>query len=322
MIYVFREDASDGARQLAEALGGRRIRTEERMRLRAADFVVAWGEHFTHAAARVLNGAAPIRSKFTDAETLRQANVRTIEVARQAPRAAQPVAPDDPAVAQLRTLFDLVDDFTDFSEDLLNNRPVAIPRTDVYRASLNDLQTALSNYRALVARPAPVAPPAPPVGEWVGRTNNHTGGRDLLAPPRTPDYFVKKETFANEYRVHSFLGRSIRAGKKVHRTDFTGTRSPWVRSWDGGWKISYDGASVRQRHRDIAHAAVRALGLDFGAVDIGETADGTLIVLEVNRAPGLEGGTVTAYANAIQKWSTGEWTMRQEEAAAPARRAA
>jgi glutathione synthase/RimK-type ligase-like ATP-grasp enzyme len=54
--------------------------------------------------------------------------------------------------------------------------------------------------------------------------------------------------------------------------------------------------------REIAAAAVTALGLDFGAVDLAQRPDGTLFVLEVNRAPGVEAGTAVAYAQAIQRW--------------------
>jgi hypothetical protein len=51
-------------------------------------------------------------------------------------------------------------------------------------------------------------------------------------------------------------------------------------------------------------------------------------VLEVNRAPGLENNTVTAYQNAIQTWSEGQWqavdytTPRPERQAHARRRAA
>jgi glutathione synthase/RimK-type ligase-like ATP-grasp enzyme len=75
---------------------------------------------------------------------------------------------------------------------------------------------------------------------------------------------------------------------------------PLIRSWDNGWKISYTG--VTQDVRDIAHSAVAALELDFGAVDIGRTRSGDVIVLEVNRAPGVEGSTLDAYVKAIQRW--------------------
>lgn len=148
---------------------------------------------------------------------------------------------------------------------------------------------------------------------WLGRTINHQEGRDFLQPIR-PDYWTKKEDFVKEFRVHSFLGRSIRAGVKIIREGFREARMdggkvglpsvahPWVRSYDSGWRISYDGVSVKQKHRDLAHQATKAMGLDFAAVDLGELADGTVIVLEINRAPGLEGKTIPIYANAINAW--------------------
>lgn len=136
---------------------------------------------------------------------------------------------------------------------------------------------------------------------WLPRTSYHTGGTDLLNPPREPDFWVKRLDISREFRVHSFTGRSIRAGVKVPRTGFENPHE-WVRSLDGGWRLSYDGTSVKQKHRDVAHKAIKALGLDFGAVDVGECKDGTVVVLEVNRAPGLEGKTIPIYAEAIQKW--------------------
>jgi hypothetical protein len=139
---------------------------------------------------------------------------------------------------------------------------------------------------------------------WLPRIANHTGGLDLLHPPRVADFWVKKLDISREFRVHSFAGRSIRAGVKVTRKGFANPH-PWIRSWDGGWRISYDGTSVKQKHRDVAHAAIKALGLDFGAVDIGECKGGALVVLEVNRAPGLEGGTIEAYVEAIKRWRKG-----------------
>lgn len=56
--------------------------------------------------------------------------------------------------------------------------------------------------------------------------------------------------------------------------------------------------------REISHAAVKALGLDFGAVDIGKKEDGSYIVLEVNRMAGIENeNTMLAYARAIKEWA-------------------
>src|SRR5262245_60444506 len=136
---------------------------------------------------------------------------------------------------------------------------------------------------------------------WLGRSRNHTCGDDLLVPPTRPDYWVRKLDIVEEYRVHMFHELSIRAGRKIPRD---GAHS-WIRSLQSGWWISYDGKGIKQKHRELAKKAVKALGLDFGAVDLAKLKDGTLIVLEVNRAPGVEGNSITAYVNAIQKWVGG-----------------
>lgn len=155
--------------------------------------------------------------------------------------------------------------------------------------------------------------------EWFGRSNFHVGGNDLLTPTTAPDFWVKREDIVEEYRIHSFLGKSIRAGKKIVREGYSldqaavdasnGTlklASSWIRSFDGGWRICYDNFQSKKAMREIAHKAVEALGLDFGAVDIAKCANGNLIVLEVNRAPGLEGGSVEQYAKHVKGWVNNE----------------
>lgn len=127
-----------------------------------------------------------------------------------------------------------------------------------------------------------------------------------------PLYYIQKENFTAEYRIHSFDKRSIRAGVKVPREGFTvcsenewqvdsNLAHPWVKSFLGGWKVDYDFKSTSEL-RKLAHVAVKTLGLTFGAVDIGMRADGKLKVLEVDRAPRIEGGTVASYTRAITRW--------------------
>lgn len=152
----------------------------------------------------------------------------------------------------------------------------------------------------------------------IPRTIHHQGGRDVLHTPEFPDFYVVKENFVNEYRIHSFDGRSIRAGIKVPREGFELAKSeddwrpeanlvhPWVRSFDAGWRVNYDGFASTPKLRKIAHLAVKALGLTFGAVDLAETSNGVVRVLEVNRAPGIEGNTIASYVRAIQRWLKGE----------------
>lgn len=146
------------------------------------------------------------------------------------------------------------------------------------------------------------------------RSNYHTGGTDLLKVPDHIDFYTKKEKFTKEVRIHVFDGRSIRAGEKIPREGFKKCSEegwkpnmdllhPWVKSYDGGWKISYNNFESTSDMRGVAVKAVKALGLTFGAVDLGQRADGTWLVLEVNTSPGLEGGTIHSYVRAIQSWA-------------------
>lgn len=301
--YVYRRASSEGATALAEALDAVRYRARQwpmERKARPGDHVICWGESLVPIdGVRILNGAA-IRNKAEDANVLRRAGVSTIETSPTRPQPPAPLPPPvDPIIAQWTRI-------QDFSETLAALDPVGIQanggyRSDILRTGVTNFRDNLTTFIQMARQPAPVAPPPLPPQVWLPRLNSHVGGNDLLRTPQTPDFWVKKEAIVREFRVHSFLGRSIRAGVKVPREGFTNPHQ-WIRSWDGGWRISYDGATIRQAHRDIAHAALGALGLDFGAVDIGERQDGSLIVFEVNRAPGLEGGTVSAYEEAIRAW--------------------
>lgn len=132
----------------------------------------------------------------------------------------------------------------------------------------------------------------------IGRSNNHQGGTDLLGNYGC-DYYTQKLNITREFRVHVFRELSIRAGVKVPRTT---TPHPWIRSYEGGWKLDYGAEQhkfVKKSVRDIAKRAVTALGLDFGAVDVGMVGN-VPVVLEVNLAPGLdEGPSVDAYVRHI-----------------------
>jgi hypothetical protein len=133
---------------------------------------------------------------------------------------------------------------------------------------------------------------------WLPRRNRHVGGNDLL---RAPDFYARRERLVHEFRVHTFQGRSLRAGEKIHRVGIDFQPHPWIRAHQTGWRVSYRG--VAKPIRRLARSAVAALGLDFGAVDIGQREDESLLVLEVNRAPGIEAGTLAAYTHAIKEWA-------------------
>lgn len=294
MIYVYRRQVSDSAERLREILGARRVRDinyyRQRfpLRIRRGDQIICWGESLGEIpGVRILNGV-PLVNKWTDAVRLTAAGVPTIAVERQRPtQTAQ-----NPAQIERERL-------NQVHADLARLFPTA--NYDQIIAMFDGYKAAVEAWKVASNRPIPT------LQEWLGRTNYHIGGNDLLRPPVRPDFYSRKEPIINEFRIHSFLGQSIRGGKKVHRENFGSTPHPWIRSHQAGWRLSYGvPETIRQRHRDIAHNAIRALGLDFGAVDIGERADRSLFVLEVNRAPGIEGGTIEKYAEGITRWSRGQ----------------
>jgi hypothetical protein len=289
MIYVYRRKPSKGAVLLAQALGGRKIRSLRRFPCRSDDHLVCWGEYEAELEipGKALNNT-PLQDKLADAIKLAEKGIPTIEVSRTRPIIAQTY---EVAPADVRGGFYSLEQAVELQQrlaDFIHRSQEAIAIAERRRSE-----------------------------EWLGRSRYHIGGRDLLRYEEAQqngygidvDYFVKKENLVREYRVHSFKGKSIRAGVKAQVAD---EAHPWIRSMEVGWRILYDGVSVRQRHRDLAHQAVGALGLDFGAVDIGERPDGSLIVLEVNRAPGLDGGTIEAYAKAVRKWIEENDTPRVE----------
>jgi hypothetical protein len=284
MLYIYRRKSSTGARELAEELllGGTRARRTKGERLRTlqnGDGVVCWGDNFAVPAGlqiKTLNNVEPL-SKFAEAQKLAIAAVPTVRVSRTKPVAlvARPgVRPD----------------YKGFTVGPLGEANV--------KQLIAQLQAHLQ---------APL-PPGEPAETWLARRNNHVGGIDLLGELREGEYYSKKEDIVEEYRLHIFNGRSIRAGKKVKQaTRPDGRTAPhaWIRSFDAGWNIVYDGFASTKEQRKLAASAVKALGLDFAAVDVAKLSNGKLIVLEVNRAPGVEGNTVATYAKKIAGWFAG-----------------
>jgi hypothetical protein len=278
VIYIYRPRYSEGAEDLAYALSeagirARYVRSWERLsRAVPGDTVICWGavpDGNLGEGIRMIN-AVPLQSKYQDAQTLAAAGVPTVEVSRVRPVV---LPPSPPTFAFSRT--GLHDTITQAQADIV------IGMLEAFK----------------LERPAPVE-------EWLPRANSHAGGNDLLrANLINPDFWVKKEDLIDEFRIHSFNGKSIRAGQKVQRANRPdgSPAHPWIRSFDAGWVLQYDGFSSTEGARALAAKAVESLGLQFGAVDLAQRRDGTLMVLEVNRAPGVEGGTIQAYVKAIQR---------------------
>lgn len=121
---------------------------------------------------------------------------------------------------------------------------------------------------------------------------------ELVSAPLYTRYTPKSA----EYRLHTFRkGGVIDVQQKKRSQDFVDEEdNKYIRNHDRGWVFCRQGVSAPQSAIRAAEDAILALGLDFGAVDLGSHPDYGTFVYEVNTAPGLEGTTLESYARAIR----------------------
>lgn len=143
---------------------------------------------------------------------------------------------------------------------------------------------------------------------YLGRKRSHFGGRDVevFVGQHTravfSDYFTEFVPSEREMRLHIFQGRCIGAQNKRWEGDGEAPDVP-IRNHDRGWVFVPLVHSTPNADRiEVAAAAVQALALDFGAVDLLVTPGGGTTVLEVNTAPGLSERFLDIYAEAIGAW--------------------
>jgi glutathione synthase/RimK-type ligase-like ATP-grasp enzyme len=121
-----------------------------------------------------------------------------------------------------------------------------------------------------------------------------TSAAQVVEAPLYTSYIKKTE----EYRIHIFDGAVICAQVREKRDSFTGRVNYQVRTTSGGWGLSI---TTRQppECNTAAIAAVKALGLDFGAVDVIWNRVHGAFVLEVNSAPELTAAIAVKYGERI-----------------------
>lgn len=123
-----------------------------------------------------------------------------------------------------------------------------------------------------------------------------------------PLYVKAMRGIRREYRIHVFncdgVKRVFIQQKKRRAGADPETRTNGtIRNLANGWIFAHnDIVAPRQQTIDAAVGAIQALRLNFGGVDLIEMDDvtGGSVVLEINCAPGLQGGTLAFYAEAIQ----------------------
>lgn len=238
---------SVGAKELAAALGTKRVRTVGKYRPRMGDLVINWGN------ARV--PAWPYAHGVVMLNIPRSVNI---------------------AGNKLNALL------------CMRQANVSVPKFAVTR---DDLLQQLGGFKPMVLRHVLRGT----AGEGAQYVETEQQLNEAVIAPLYVEY-IKKTA---EYRVHVFGGKVIDYAKKVKRRGVENNAK--IRNLHNGWVFARNDVALIAEVEEQAVAAVTALGLDFGAVDVIWNQKRGAYVLEVNTAPGLQGTTIKSYANAIRR---------------------
>lgn len=124
---------------------------------------------------------------------------------------------------------------------------------------------------------------------------------DETAMPYVPLY-VKYVSKQKEYRAHVLPTGEVILREKRRRIDCPDEQVNWqIRSHNNGFifakNLSYEPSGIKE----MAKAAIEAIGLDFGALDIIYNAnEDKCYILEINTAPGLVNSTIDIYKEAFE----------------------
>jgi glutathione synthase/RimK-type ligase-like ATP-grasp enzyme len=116
-------------------------------------------------------------------------------------------------------------------------------------------------------------------GDWKDQINNYADKKEEKLDEKTLDFALKR----------------------LSRKNATGVDMV-VRSNTRGWKFSR--VALDKVNKDLAAEAikaVKALGLDYGAVDCCIDQDGKVWIIECNTGPGLEGSPLEAWVKALKE---------------------
>lgn len=136
---------------------------------------------------------------------------------------------------------------------------------------------------------------------------NGSGGRGIHIAAHNDEVveaplYVKYIPKTDEYRVHVFRRNVIDVQRKARRQDHPNPN--WeIRNHENGFIFAREGINPPPQVLEVSLEVMRNLHIDFGAVDVVWNKKlKRAYVLEVNSAPGLEGQTVTSYADAFRSY--------------------
>lgn len=142
----------------------------------------------------------------------------------------------------------------------------------------------------------------PGVGVVLGRSKRGFGGTDIQicghAPCVRAEFFCGYTPTKREYRLHVVGERVVRVQRKyLERPELK--RSDYIMNHANGYVFKSPAKRLNRDREAAAINAVKALGLDFGAVDLLIGEDNKPYVLEVNTAPACAPKTLNAYVHAL-----------------------
>ena len=163
--------------------------------------------------------------------------------------------------------------------------------------------------------PVPTVWTRPPTVEELypilARTINHRGGMDILwcenhaeAVGTGRGFFTRYTKVDHEFRVHVFGGEVLRVFRKVKRES---DADNLIRTSYRGWGYSrVTESSIGESGVSVSLNAISALGLAFGAVDLGYNSEtGKFVVFEANTGPSLNSVSLLYYAREFENYLLG-----------------
>lgn len=154
----------------------------------------------------------------------------------------------------------------------------------------------------------------------LGRTRSGSKGRGIVVYenlgaffnyPRHDFYseFVEND---REYRLHVVGDKVVRLQRKYKEVEVDNPNR-FIKNHEQGYRFKQPARPLREDRNELAVKAVRAVGLDFGAVDMVIDRAGVAWVLEVNTAPACSPLTAQAYINAlvplVEERSNGDYIL-------------
>lgn len=163
------------------------------------------------------------------------------------------------------------------------------------------------------------------------RKLSHAGGVDIrlaLEPEHASLYTRNGWSFATKYipnqkefRIWVYRRQHLGTYEKIlaRPNEFLASRR-FGANFDNGYSFQLVASeNVPRAAVEMASAAVQALGLDFGAVDMLHGRDGQFYILEVNTAPGVEGPdrqVIQMLATKIAWWAEHRFPRRNGDESA------